>query len=256
MNDKLRDVTVPPMKSRILRAAATPLFVVAIPIFLISASVAWAFNDLGLYTRGFDKYNIPAVTGIEREDLIQVGREIRAYLHSTREPLDVRTTIYGREQQLFNYREVIHMADVKDLLWVVYSAGALAFIFMAGIGGLGFARKGRSFAPTLARRILLGAEATVGLVLFVGLLSLIAFDRLFLLFHQISFANDFWQLDPQRDFLIMMFPQGFWLDATFFVAFLTLGGTAFLAVASGGYLVLRRPSMREKLARLLKWKKD
>ncbi len=256
MNDKMGDVTVPAMKPRILRAAVTLLFVVAVPVFLIAASVAWAFNDLDLYTRGFDKYNIPAVTGIEREDLIQVGREIRTYLHSTREPLDVRTTIYGREQQLFNYREVIHMADVKDLLWVVYGAGALALLLMAGLAAAGFARKGRAYAPTLARRILLGAEATVGLVLFVGLLSLIAFDQLFLLFHQISFANDFWQLDPQRDFLIMMFPQGFWLDATFFVAFLTLGGAAFLAVLTGSYLVLRRPSMREKLAGLLKGLKD
>lgn len=240
------------MKSRILRASVTPLFIVAVPIFLIAASVAWAFNDLGLYTRGFDKYNIPTVTGIERDNLIQVGREIRSYLHSTKEPLDVRTVIYGREQQLFNYREVIHMADVKDLLWVVYGTGALALIFMCSVAAAGFARAGPSYAPTLARRILWGAETTVGLVLLFGLLSLIAFDQLFLLFHQVSFANDFWQLDPRRDFLIMMFPEGFWLDATLFVAFLTLGGAAFLAVISGSYLVLRKPLMRRKLSRLLK----
>lgn len=227
------------------------LFVAAIPMFLIAASVAWAFNDLGLYARGFDKYDIPTVTGIDREDLIQVGREIRSYFHSTREPLDVRTTIYGREQVLFNYREVIHMADVKDLLWVIYGAGALSLLYMVGVGAVGLRREGRAFAPTLCRRILWGAEATVGLVTLVGLISLVAFDQLFLLFHQVSFANDFWQLDPRRDFLVMMFPEGFWLDATFFVVFLTLGGAAVLGLASGGYLVFRKPEMREKLGRLL-----
>ena len=239
------------MKRPWVRVIAAALFVAAIPIFLIAASVAWAFNDLGLYARGFDKYDIPTVTGIEREDLIQVGREIRGYFHSTREPLDVRTTIYGREQALFNYREVIHMADVKDLLWVIYGAGAVSLLFMAGVGAAGFRQMGRAFAPMLCRRILWGSEATVGLGVLVGLISLVAFDRLFLLFHQVSFANDFWQLDPRRDFLVMMFPEGFWLDATFFVAFLTLGGAAVLGLASGSFLAFRKPAMREKLGRLL-----
>lgn len=252
MNDKVGSDNLPAMKSGFIRAVVTSLFVLAAPVLLISASVAWAVNDLGLYARGFDKYDIPSVTGIEREDLVQVGREIQGYFHSTREPLDVRTTIYGREQALFNYREVIHMADVKDLIWVVYGAGALSLLYMAGVGAAGFVRKGRSFAPWLCRRILWGAEATVGLVALVGLISLVAFDQLFLLFHRVSFANDFWQLDPRRDFLVMMFPEGFWLDATFFVAFLTLGGAALLGLASGGYLVLQKPSIRRKLAGLLK----
>ena len=133
------------MNRSIIRAVVTSLFVLAVPVLLISASVAWAVNDLGLYARGFDKYDIPSVTGIEREDLVQVGREIRSYFHSTQEPLDVRTTIYGREQVLFNYREVIHMADVKDLIWVVYGAGALALLFMAGVGAAGFCAEGKKF---------------------------------------------------------------------------------------------------------------
>ncbi len=251
MNDKVGSDNLSAMKPVVIRAVVTSLFVVAVPVLLISASVAWAVNDLGLYARGFDKYDIPTVTGIEREDLVQVGREIRSYFHSTQEPLDVRTTIYGREQVLFNYREVIHMADVKDLIWVVYGAGALALFFMTGVGAAGFVRRGRSFTPALCRRILWGAEATVGFVALVGLISLVAFEQLFLLFHQVSFANDFWQLDPRRDFLVMIFPEGFWLDATFFVAFLTLVGAALLAAISGGYMVLRRPPMRRKLAGLL-----
>lgn len=112
---------------------------------------------------------------------------------------------------------------------------------------LGFVRKGRAFAPMLCRWILWGAGATVGLVALVGLISAVAFEQLFLLFHQVSFANDFWQLDPRRDYLVMMFPEGFWLDATFFVAFLTVGGAAVLGMVSGGWLVLRRPGVREKV---------
>ena len=146
------------MRATYVRAVVATVFVAAVPVLLIAASVAWAVNDLGLYARGFDKYDIPSVTGIEREDLIQVGREIRGYFHSTREPLDVRTEIYGREQALFNYREVIHMADVKGLIRLVYGVGAAALLFMAGAGAVGFWRKGRAFAPTLCRRLLWGSD--------------------------------------------------------------------------------------------------
>ena len=37
-------------------------------------------------------------------------------------------------------------------------------------------------------------------------------------FHLISFTNDLWILDPRRDYLIMMFPQGFFFDSTMFIA--------------------------------------
>ena len=251
MNDKVENDNLRSMRSSFVGTIVTVLFVAAVPVLLIVSSVAWAVNDLGLYTRGFDKYDIPSVTGIERDDLIQAGREIQGYFNSTREPLDVRARVHGRERALFNYREVAHMADVKDLIWVVYGAGALAFLFMAGVGAAGFVRRGRAFTETLCRRILWGSEATVVLVAVVGLISLVAFDQLFLLFHKVSFANDFWQLDPRRDYLVMMFPEGFWLDATFFVAYLTLGGAAVLAVMSGGYLVFQKPSMRQKLRDLL-----
>ncbi len=53
-------------------------------------------------------------------------------------------------------------------------------------------------------------------------------------FHLLSFTNDLWQLDPRRDYLIMMYPQGFFRDATIAIGGLTLalamlcwwGGTA------------------------------
>jgi integral membrane protein (TIGR01906 family) len=40
------------------------------------------------------------------------------------------------------------------------------------------------------------------------------FDALWTRFHQIAFRNDLWQLDPTRDYLIMLFPEPFWFTAT------------------------------------------
>jgi integral membrane protein (TIGR01906 family) len=70
------------------------------------------------------------------------------------------------------------------------------------------------------------------------------FDRFFLQFHLISFANDLWQLDPTKDYLIMLFPQGFWYDATLFCALGTVVMAVVLAGMAGGYLLLiRRKAM-------------
>ena len=63
------------------------LFILAVPLFLVTASVAWAFNNPGIYQRGFEKYNVSLATGITDADLIQVGADIRHYFNSTEEPL-------------------------------------------------------------------------------------------------------------------------------------------------------------------------
>ncbi len=77
-------------------------------------------------------------------------------------------------------------------------------------------------------------------MLALGLGALFAFDQLFLQFHLLSFANDFWLLDPTRDYLIMLFPQGFWYDATLFGALATAGMAIIFGGVGGGYLILTR----------------
>ena len=68
-----------------------------------------------------------------------------------------------------------------------------------------------------------GGGLTLAISAVIGVLSLFGFQRLFLFFHLVSFDNDLWILDPRRDYLIMMFPQGFFFDATLIIVVLTLG---------------------------------
>ncbi len=194
------------------------LFVLAIPFLILSASVAWAVNDEGLYRQGFEDYDISHRTGIPPDKLWVVGAEIRRYFNSSEEPLSVRARVYGVERDLFTAREVTHMRDVKALVQKVYLvmkvAGAL---LVAGIiGGVIWYRS--SSPDKLALLFQWGGWLTLALVMGVGLLALTGFDALFLRFHQLSFSNDLWQLDPRTDYLIILFPQGFWFDATIRVA--------------------------------------
>jgi len=225
--------------SRFARIAAV-LFIIAVPLFLVSASVTWAVNDPNVYHRGFAKYQISLYTGITEVDLRQVGAEIRHYFNSSDEPLVLRSRVFGEEQEIFDHREVYHMRDVKRLIRGVYAVAVGSGVYLLGAAIARFCWQRHHFVETLARLCLWGGVSTLALVLGVGLFALVGFDTLFLKFHQLSFANDFWQLDPQTDYLVIMFPQGFWLDATMYVAALTAGGAALLTGISGGYLLHHR----------------
>ena len=77
-------------------------------------------------------------------------------------------------------------------------------------------------------------------MLALGLGMLLNFDRLFLRFHLLSFTNKLWILDPARDYLIMLFPQGFWYDAAIFCVLATVAGAIVVGGVGGGYLLLSR----------------
>ena len=216
------------------------LFALAVPLFLVTASVALAFNDPAVYNSGFQKYRISLVSGITDDDLRHVAGQIRHHFNSTDEPLLVKTQVYGEERELFNPREVQHMHDVKRLVWWVYAAAAVSGICLLSATSWGFIVNGRGFLGVLAQRVIRGVALMGILVVVVGIFALAGFDALFLKFHQLAFANDLWQLDPRRDYLVIIFPQGFWFDATMRVVALTVAGAVALTLASGGYLLWSR----------------
>ncbi len=218
--------------TRALRMAAIALFVAAIPVFLITSNVRWVIGAPFLYSYGFDRYDIPAYTGIEREHLLSVAAQIRDYFNNGEEYLVVRTVVRGiYVESLYNRREIIHMRDVKGLVQGVYRVQEVTGLYLLAFGSFGLALRGRRFLPSLSRNAGIGGGFTLGLVTLVGLVSLVGFDRLFLAFHLVSFANDFWQLDPRRDYLIAMFPQGFFFDATMLIAGSTIAEAILLAAA-------------------------
>ena len=217
--------------ARPLTILATGLFFVAVPLFLIAFNVRWVINFPPLYSYGFDRYDIPQYTGIERAELLSAGRQIRDYFNNDVDLLEINVVVRGiRVTNLYNEREVLHMRDVKGLVKGVYRVSEISTLYLLLFIGVGFALRRRAFLPTLGRLLRWSGGITLGLVLLVGLGSLVGFERLFLAFHLISFSNDLWQLDPRRDYLIAMFPQGFFLDATLLIALAIIVQAAALVV--------------------------
>ena len=213
-----------------VRLAAGAAFVALVPLFLIAFNARWVINFPPLYSYGFDRYGIADYTGIERGDLIAAGGRIRDYFNNGAELLEIPTTVRGvRVRNLYNEREVLHMRDVKGLVRGVYRASEISGLLIALIIAAGFAERGRAFAPALARLLAWGGGATLALAGIVGIAAVVGFERLFLAFHLISFSNDLWQLDPRRDYLIAMFPESFFFDATMLIAVSVVAQAALLA---------------------------
>ena len=230
----------------IIRALAIGAFLVAVPVFLITTNVRWVINTPLLYSYGFNKYDIPDRTGIERDELLSAGRQIRDYFNNDEEFLDVSVVRGGvYVPSLYNTREILHMKDVKGLVTWVYRIQLITVLYLAGFVLVGIGLQRRRFLPNLARYVSLAGILTASLVVLVGLASLVGFDRLFTAFHLVSFSNDLWQLDLRRDFLIMMFPEGFFLDATIWIAGATIVEAVLLA------LVWWRPRMARRSVRAL-----
>jgi integral membrane protein (TIGR01906 family) len=213
---------------KIVRIIAQWLFILCLPILLLTASVSGAMNCRWLYQYGFDKYDISRVTGLAPEELKKAADGLIHYFNSSEEDISLIVMKDGQPFTLFNEREAAHLKDVKGLFRLVYKVLLGALIYALLYAGVTWAR--RQDRRRLAQGLLFGGGLTLLLMLVFGLIIAFDFDQFFLEFHLLSFANDFWQLNPATDYLIMLFPQGFWFDATLFCAL----GTAAGAIILGG----------------------
>ncbi len=191
---------------------------VALPIFLVTLNVRALFNAPLVYNTGFERNRIAENTGLPASEIERVGDEIREYLGNEQEYM----TIFLHARPLFTAREVEHMRDVKALLGLVYTVTYLTGAAVLVYAAWGFRREGVRF---LRRTSMAGAVGGVGLVA-TGIVLALGFPVFFTLFHQISFSNDYWILNPSEHFLVVLFPYRFWLEATVLLAVLTVAEAA------------------------------
>lgn len=219
-----------------LPAAAKWLFVFCLPLLLISAGLAGAFNSLWLYKFGFDKYDISQKTGIAEVELEKAARGLISYFNSDDEDISVSIIKDGQPFTLFNEREVAHLRDVKELVRLDYRVLLASLLYALVFTGLSLFRW--HDWRQLARGAMWGGSLTLALMAVLRVVTFFNFDQFFWQFHLLSFTNDLWLLDPSKDYLLMLFPGGFWYDATQFIA---LGvGTAAVLVTGLAWAFGRR----------------
>lgn len=204
------------------------VFGVALPLFIVLANVEYVTKSEWLYSYNWWRNGIPERTGLPVSELNSGAGQIKDYFTNDEELLDLRVIYRGEEVSLYKEREVLHMVDVKGLMQAVFNtsrvSGAIALL-IAVAGLIYFRRLFWDVLLTTLRWSALGSGTVVGV--FVGAI-LIDFNFVFKQFHLLSFANDLWLLDPYRDFLLIMFPQRFFFEATAFIAVFAVAQFALL----------------------------
>ena len=227
-------------KLKVLGIAAKWLFILCLPILLVTASLGWAVNSLWLYKYGFQKYGVSQTTGLAEVELDKTATGLITYFNSDEEHITI-TVVKGNEPfELFNEREVIHLRDVKGLIRLDYWVLLGTLVYALGYAGFCLIWRKRRYWCHLAWGVVSGGGITLALMLALGLGTMVSFDQLFLQFHLLGFSNELWQLDPSKDYLIMLFPQGFFYDAAMFCALATAGLAIILGGVAGSYLLFTR----------------
>jgi integral membrane protein (TIGR01906 family) len=206
------------------------LFILCLPVLLITASLGWAANSLWLYRYGAEKYNVGQTTGLADETLEDIYAELISYFNSDADSISITVVKDDEPFALFNQQEIIHLRDVKGLIQLDYGVGLGTLVYLLAYAGVCLFWKKRRYWRDLAWGLVGGGSLTLGLMLALGLGILFGFEELFWQFHVVSFSNQFWLLDPAKDYLKMLFPDGFFYDATILCAVMT----AALAIILGG----------------------
>lgn len=140
----------------------------------------------------------------------------------------------NNQAELNNYfyteREILHLFDIKDIISRVKTINGVLIITIFLIltlvlltsRFLGLA-KTTFFASLISLMFYL---VTIGLTVF-------NFDKIFLIFHQLLFTNDYWLLDPNIHSLIVIFPPNLFFDLTLQIIYLAVALNLILLISSG-----------------------
>ena len=109
---------------------------------------------------------------------------------------------------VFNDRERAHLEDVRSVFF------AFSLLVLLGAAILAVARTAARGAPWFRPAVGYGAVALIVAVVIGGVVSIVAFDQAFEVFHELFFAGGTYTFDPATDRLVQLFPLQFWDETT------------------------------------------
>jgi integral membrane protein (TIGR01906 family) len=230
------------------RTLATIIFVIALPVALVTSNIRILVNTPLTYDYAFDRYDAEETTGLSRTDLDNVASGLRSYFNNGEDTFYMPVTEDGLPGPVFNARETRHLQDVKGLMvWMNrVQEASIVFVLAYVVAFFIWARDGN--VRQLAMHCLIGLGLGMLVVGSIAIVAAAGFDAAWERFHTIAFANDFWLLNTRTDHLIQMFPEPFWRDMTIFLGIMCAAEALLIGAASAVYLLGTRTE-RRRLAR-------
>lgn len=208
----------------------TVLFVISIPLFLLTSNIRWVANDLDYWEKGFEKYDVSAETGFSEKELTDISEGLIRYFNTG----EIDDTIY-----VFSDDEITHLRDVRGLIHLDYIIQWLTLGYIIIYILAGFVLRKKLFARPLAAALAAGGAAGIAAVALTAMAAAIDFDWLFTAFHRIFFTNDLW---ISSGYLPRVYTEGFFYDAAVAIAATTIFQSLLIGGPAGLFLLRRRRS--------------
>jgi integral membrane protein (TIGR01906 family) len=137
------------------------------------------------------------------------------YLQGKKDNIKVEAMMNGHNVEVFNERETLHMADVKELLDNAVKARDILLWGGAAILAAVIASAKREKFSVLKDAYKYSVAAIGAFIAVLGCWAAVDFYDFWVDFHYLFFDNTLFFLDPNTSIMINMFPENFFFDLVF-----------------------------------------
>lgn len=180
---------------------------------IISISVVVVLNFRGLYYFDIDYLNIPTLSGYTKEQILQ------NYNHL----IDYNSMFY---QGPLNFPSMgmsssgrSHFEEVKEIFVLLQQIAIITTI----LGSIGIVWKLKQRQVQFFKYTCI---ITIILPMFLGVLIALNWEKVFTLFHKITFSNDDWLFDPITDPVINILPSSYFMHCAIMILLGVVLGSA------------------------------
>ena len=209
-----------------------------ITLFLF-IGIYWPTFSITTYERHYTAHNTAQLIDVPQGELIAVTHRLMGYMAGRYDDLLIYANVAGEYRQFFNQREIDHMADVRDLFLIGFTIRNVAILIFIATAIYAFVIN-KSAKKVLAKCYFAASFSVLAMVGLLLLLIFSDFHRYFIIFHEIFFFNDYWQLNPATSLLINMVPLVFFTNIFTVAMAIFLACTLVMCVVSGTLLFRNR----------------
>ena len=188
----------------IFRLTLTTITSLIFILIIISGSLNFIVRSSLIYDYNISTYSIEKRTSLSLEKIEEINLGIRTYFFNEKELLDI---------DIFSNKEILHMKDVKSVMNFIFDISKILSIVFCILTFVLYSY----FRVYIYKLIFYSLSLFLSILVFLGTSFLLFFQELFIIFHQIAFNNDLWILNPNEDYLLMMYPEDFFRDVAILI---------------------------------------
>lgn len=203
--------------------------------FMVSALLTSAdmtmYHIPGYYRYQFESHEVLGDLNrdMDMKNVLYAFDEMMEYLRGNRDNLNIEVIADGTRQEFYTAREKAHLKDVRTIVLKAYLTRLIAaIIFFISLICIFLCRKDRQSAHSSICKTFINTciITNAAFLLIVGIAA-VNFDKAFMVFHRVLFANNYWRLNPDESDLINLLPQSFFEQTA-----LVICGIYFVMVAT------------------------